>query len=120
MRKFRTSLQCAIRGITFAWRGERNFRILSTIGIFVFFGATLLRFSIVELGFLTLAIALVLSAEMINTIVEELLDIIRPDYSEHVGRVKDLAAGAVLLLSLFSVVIGVLTVLHHLAASGNT
>jgi len=38
---------------------------------------------------------------------------VEPHYSVHVGRLKDVTAGVVLLLSLFALVIGALTVIHH-------
>lgn len=116
MRRFRDSLSFALRGIRFTWMSGRNFRIQGVIALVVIIAAIHYRFTFEELLAIVTAIALVLTAEMINTIMEEVLDVIAPQYSEHVGRVKDVAAGVVLLLSFFSVVIGGLTVYHHFAA----
>jgi diacylglycerol kinase (ATP) len=55
------------------------------------------------------AIAFVWVTEAINTAVEELCDRISPQFDEAIGRVKDLAAGAVLAASLAAAVIGLLT-----------
>ncbi len=48
---------------------------------------------------------------------EALLDVLQPAYSEHVKSLKDLTAGAVLVLSLFAAVIGILTIIHHFTSA---
>jgi len=50
-----------------------------------------------------------LVTEAINTAVEDLCDHISPQFDEAIGRVKDLAAGAVLAASLAAAAIGLLT-----------
>lgn len=112
MRKFGVSLRFAFRGISYVWSG-RNFRIQAVIALAVIVTAFALHFSYSELIAVVIASSLVLTAEMINTVLEEVLDAIAPQYSEHVGRVKDIAAGVVLLLSFFAVAIGGLTIWYH-------
>lgn len=68
----------------------------------------------VEWLFLLLAIALVLVAEMINTAVEVVVDLVSPNPHPLAGRAKDVAAGAVLLAALHAVVAGVLIFGPHL------
>ncbi len=109
----RQSVGNAWRGLTFVWNGERNFRLEVASAVFVLLVAMLLHFTYVEFCIVVACIAGVLTAEVINTIVEELLDIIAPSYSEHVRRLKDATAGAVLLLSLASLAAGIATVVHH-------
>lgn len=58
--------------------------------------------------FVVVAIALVLITEILNTAIEFLVDFVSPDYNELAGKIKDLAAGAVLFASLMAAVIGVL------------
>ena len=60
--------------------------------------------------------ALVIVLEMINTAIELLVDKISPERNEIAGRIKDLAAGAVLLASVFSVLIGMIVFLPKLIA----
>jgi undecaprenol kinase/diacylglycerol kinase (ATP) len=60
------------------------------------------------------AIALVIVSEMMNTAIEMLTDLVSPDYNELAGRVKDAAAGAVLVASIAAAVIGVLVFLPKL------
>ncbi len=55
-----------------------------------------------------MASAAVLSAEIFNTAIEKMCDIIQPDFDERIGFIKDIAAGAVVLIAIASAVIGVL------------
>ena len=112
MRTFRVSLRYALRGMGIAWKG-RNFRIQTLIGVIVLLAASLLGFTYPEYIAIVFAVALVLTAEMLNTVLEEVLDVIAPHFSEHVEKVKDLAAGVVLFLCLFAVIIGALTTWYH-------
>ncbi|MDD5623531.1 MAG: diacylglycerol kinase [Candidatus Peribacteraceae bacterium] len=103
----------AFRGLRFVWRGEPNFRLEVLAALLVLLVAYLFQFSYGEISILLTAIAAVLTAEILNTIIEDLLDAVLPSQADHVGRIKDITAGAVLLLSLFAVAAGVLTVVHH-------
>lgn len=58
---------------------------------------------------LVLAMAMVWLAEAFNTAIEELCDRIEPGFDLVIGRIKDIAAGAVLIASLAAALIGVLT-----------
>jgi diacylglycerol kinase (ATP) len=55
---------------------------------------------------LAVAIGMVLIAEMLNSALETLTDLVSPEYHKLAGKAKDLAAGAVLLASLVAVIIG--------------
>ncbi len=57
---------------------------------------------------LILTVANILAAEMINTAIESVVDLISPDYHPLAKFAKDMAAGAVLLLAIAAVVIGIL------------
>lgn len=69
-----------------------------------------------EWCWIVLAIGLVWMAEIFNTSVEKLTDLVSPDYNELAGRVKDLAAGAVLMAALTALVIGFLIFWPHIEA----
>ena len=113
MKMFQQSATNALRGIRFVWQRERNFRIECLIGLLTTLASIALRFTILEVMLILVAISVVLGAELFNTVIEEILDVVEPHYSVHVGRLKDVTAGIVLLLSVFAVFIGVLTVAHH-------
>ncbi|RAR41851.1 diacylglycerol kinase family protein [Paenibacillus sp. MDMC362] len=99
---------CAIRGILTAVKTERNMKIHIAAALIVFIAAALLQLDRMSWLFLVLAIALVFIAELVNTAVEAVIDLISPE--EHVlARVaKDTAAGAALVAAVFAVVIGIL------------
>ncbi|PJN53500.1 hypothetical protein PAEVO_02170 [Paenibacillus sp. GM2FR] len=99
---------CAMRGILTAVQTERNMKIHIAAALIVFIAAALLQLDRVSWLFLVLAIALVFIAELVNTAVEAVIDLISPE--EHVlARVaKDTAAGAALVAAVFAVVIGIL------------
>lgn len=45
---------------------------------------------------------------MMNSAIEGIVDLISPEYNEKAGRIKDMAAGAVLIVSIISLIIGIL------------
>ena len=57
---------------------------------------------------LVLVIGMVIALEMVNTALERCVDLVTKDYKELAKNAKDVAAGAVLVMSMFSVVIGIL------------
>lgn len=65
---------------------------------------------------LLLAIALVWTAELFNTALEQLADACVPEQHPLIGRAKDLAAAAVLVAALLALLIGLLVFLPHLLA----
>jgi diacylglycerol kinase len=75
---------------------------------FALIAGALARLALVEWALVVLAIALVLTAEALNTAVERLADAIMPHHHPLVGTAKDLGAGAVLLAATAAAVIGVL------------
>lgn len=54
------------------------------------------------------AIALVLGIEGMNTAVEKIADFIHPEFHEKIGFIKDIAAGAVMMVSIASAIIGMI------------
>lgn len=95
----------ALKGIvSFFWK-ERNARIhlVAAMGIVVagfFFSLTA-----TEWLWISLAIALVFITEMLNSAIELLCDLVMPEFHEKAGRLKDIAAGAVLVAALFALIV---------------
>ncbi|MDR2647003.1 MAG: diacylglycerol kinase family protein [Oscillospiraceae bacterium] len=109
MRSFIKSLQCAALGIR-ACFAERNFRFHIALGVYMF--AYLLIYDWFKLtrgewAAIVLASALVLAAEAGNTALEALVDLVIQQKNNLAGRVKDIAAGAVLLSALGAVGVGI-------------
>lgn len=103
---FARKLRNAWRGIAAAWSAERNLRVQAVVALAVFAGFGVLRPAPVWWALIVLCIVLVLAAEMLNSALEALLDHLHPDLHPRVGRVKDMLAGMVLIVSVGAAVIG--------------
>ncbi|MGI5874147.1 MAG: diacylglycerol kinase family protein [Bacillota bacterium] len=112
---FRESFGYACRGLLHCLRHERNFRVHLVMGCAAFLLGAVLGLSGTELAVLSLLVAFVLFAEMINTALENLVDLFTREYHPLAAVVKDVAAGAVLIVCVIAVVIGVLLFAPHLA-----
>lgn len=109
------SFKYAFTGLVHALSYHKNFQIQVAIGLLVLLGAWLLEFSRSEWLILLLVIALVLTAELINTVVEIVVDLaVKEQLLPEAKLAKDVAAGAVLLMSIFAIIIGFLLFLPHL------
>jgi diacylglycerol kinase (ATP) len=87
---------------------ERNFQI-ELLAFFVnLFLIFYLKLSAIDTILILIASFGVLSAEIFNTAIEKICDIIQPEFDKRIGFIKDISAGAVLLMTAASVVVGVL------------
>ena len=105
---FWEGFQFAGEGLLYAFRTQRNFRVHLVTAIAVIVLGTWLRLSQQSWAILALIIGLVLTAEMINTAAEALVDLTSPEYHPLAKLVKDLMAGAVLIVAMISVIVGLL------------
>lgn len=111
---FLRRLAFASAGIRAAWRRESNFRIQVVIALAVVPVLLFLRPAMIWWALAGIMIALVLAAELANSALELLTDHLHPDEHPQIKLVKDMAAGAVLLLSIGAIWIGGLLVLSIL------
>ena len=91
---------------------KNNIYVYIKIEIFIAILTSVLGFileiSIIEWGIIVLNFGLVLGLEMVNTAIERTVDLVTKDYYELAKNAKDVAAGAVLIASMFSFVIGII------------
>ena len=106
-------VQCAFNGLGLVFRSQDSARIQAIAALAVVVLGVALRVSAPEWCALVLAIALVLTAEALNTSIESTIDLVSPEFHELAGRAKDVAAGAVLIAALGSVVVGLLVFVPH-------
>ncbi len=108
------SVNCAIEGVLWAARTQRHMRwhCLSAVAVVVV--ALFFRVTALEFMLLALAVTLVLFAELINTAVEAVVDLVSPEYHPLAKRAKDVAAGAVLVAAIGAVVMGYFALARYL------
>ena len=97
----------ALRGIVHTIKNERNFRIQMIFGILTVIACIILRVETWQFALVIVAIFFVLATELINTAVEAIADLCtKGEFHPLAKTAKDAAAGAVLLASVFAVVVG--------------
>lgn len=101
-------LSCAWNGIQLATRQERHFRIHLSVMVTVLIAGWMTGIARWEWVALLGISALVMALELVNTALEKALDRIHPDRHDLIGQAKDMAAGAVLIAAMVSVIIGML------------
>ena len=104
--RFLRSVSYAISGMKNCLLTEKNFRIQFLIGLIIILAGIYFQISKLEWVSILLCISLVLSLEMINSAIEGICNFISPSYHDSIKRIKDITAGAVLLASILSVIIG--------------
>jgi len=107
-RTFLDSLNCSIEGVLWAVKTQRHMLLHLLAAVAVLLLALTLRLTLLEFALLALAIILVLFAELLNTALEVVVDLVSPDYHPLARRAKDVAAGAVLVASIGAVIMGYL------------
>jgi diacylglycerol kinase (ATP) len=106
--KYIRSFGYAFSGIKKVFFAERNFRFHSLAAILVISVGFLLNISQTDWAILALTIGAVLTAEAFNSAIEKLVDMVSPQKQPQAGWVKDVAAGAVLLISVAAAVVGLI------------
>jgi len=108
MKKRIKSFGYAGRGIRVVFRSEPNMRIHIVVGLLVLICGFIFKINIIEWILCLLCFGLVLGTEMINTAIENVVDLVSPNHHILAGKAKDIAAGAVLICAIISVIIGLL------------
>lgn len=106
MRLFK-SFKYAFRGIVYCVNNERNMRIHTVAALYVFVFSLFFEMSRTSYAAVFLAVAMVMAAELFNTVAEELCDMSAASFNPVVRIVKDMAAGAVLVCAVFAVAVGI-------------
>lgn len=105
-RNFIESFNAALEGFIYVLKTERNMRIHFLIAIFFLLLGIALGFSYIEIAILCITITFVLTAEMINTAVELIVDMVKSEFHPVARLIKDVSAGAVLLSAINAGIVG--------------
>ena len=106
--KLINSFKYALEGFISSFKTERNMKIhiLATI-IVVLFGIYL-KLNLIEWCVIVISIALVLAAELFNTAIETIVDMVSPEKNPKAKLAKDISAAAVLALAIGAAIIGLI------------
>jgi diacylglycerol kinase len=105
-KKIINSFKYAIEGIVSSFRTERNMKIHVLATIIVIILGLMLKINTIEWCFCVISIVLVISAELFNTAIETIVDMISIEKNEKAKLAKDISAGAVLILAIGASIVG--------------
>jgi len=106
LRKLVQSFSYAWRGVKLVFKEEQNFRLQIAIALICLVLMIVFSLRSWEIIALILVITLVLVLELMNSIIERLVDILKPRVHFYVESIKDMMAAAVLISSLAAIIIG--------------
>lgn len=98
----------ALRGIKKVFMTELSFRIHVAIAVILIIINFMIGMSGLEWIIVILVLGSVMAAEIFNTAVEDMMDVYSRKYDDKIKDIKDISAGAVLLLTIISVIIGLI------------
>ena len=119
MKKFLRSFTYAFKGIGTAFKSEFNLRFHCIATLIVIFAAILFQINRMQFCVLMLCCGFVITAEVFNTAIETLTNLVSPAQSEIARKTKDIAAAAVLIAVITSVIVGVIIFLPNTVAITN-
>ncbi len=93
------SLNCAVEGVIYAFKTQKHIRYHYVIAALALFLSLLLRLPVVEFVLFSISIVILLFAEMLNTAIEEAVNLIEERHHLYAKNAKDVSAGAVLISS---------------------
>ena len=109
-----TSFKVAFQGIYFALKYNRNIRIHFIAAFLVIITSIYFKVNAFEMGILGVMILLVICTEMINTAIEEMVNLLINEHRQEAKIAKDVSAGMVLLTVMGSVIVGILVFTPHI------
>ena len=107
-KKLRHSFKYAFNGIKTCINNEQNMFIHFTVATIVVIGAIIFKISVIEWMLCSVMIALVFAAELINTSIEAVCDLVSQEENKFIKVAKDTAAGAVLVFAISAFLIGIM------------
>lgn len=112
--RFIDSVNCAIEGIIYAARTQKHMRRHFIAALAVLLAVLLLRVTPLEFTLLVISVSFVLCAELLNTAIEVIVDMVSPGFHPLARTAKDVAAGGVLVAAIGAVVMGYLILFRYI------
>src|SRR5688572_23488826 len=98
MKTFYKSFGYALKGILTGVYSERNLKVQFVISVLVLAAGFYFHISSTEWCIILMCIGLVLGSELMNTAIEKLVDLVTDEWTPAAGKIKDMAAGTVLII----------------------
>jgi diacylglycerol kinase (ATP) len=98
----------AFKGLFLLLRTEPSIQIQFVLALLMTAAGIYFNISSTEWALQCLAIGMVMGIEGLNTAIEKIADYVQPEFDHKIGFLKDIAAGAVMLVSIIAIVIGLL------------
>lgn len=104
----------AWKGLLLAFREEKSFRYQVAVAIVVAILILLFPLERWEVAILILCIGAVLVLELLNSIIERFVDMVKPRVHDYARMVKDISAAAVLVMAITAVILAIIIFWPHL------
>ncbi len=108
------SINCAIEGILYAAKTQKHMRNHFLMALVLLLALLIMRVSALEFTLIAMSVSFVLFAELINTSIEVIVDMVSPEYHPLAKLAKDIAAGAVLMAAISAAIMGYLILSHYM------
>ena len=109
---FKKSFFFALQGFRVAIETERNIKVMLGVGVAAVIAGIILQLDLVSWAIIAACCGMVISAELFNTAIETIVDLVSPEFHPLAGRAKDVSAAAVYVLSLTAAVVGMLVYIN--------
>lgn len=114
LRKHQISFRHAFAGLVYAFTTQPNFIIHFILSILAILAAIILKVSDLKMIGLIIMIAIGLAAEMINTAIESITDLVTDEWKKKAKIAKDVSAGMVLLTAFSAIIVATIVLLPPL------
>ena len=113
-RKLAKSFGYALEGLHYSFKFNQNIKIHILAAFLAVIIGLILGLTRYELFGVGVLIVMVISAEMINTCIEEVINLLVNEHRLEAKIAKDVSAGMVLLVAIFAAIVGIFIFLPHI------
>ena len=113
-KNFFEALKNSTNGLFYAIKEQKNLKIQLFIALIVIIFSIVLQITKIEMLFICMSICFVIFAEVMNTAIEKTVDLVTEEYNEKAKISKDIAAGAVTIAAINSIIVGLIIFLEKI------
>ncbi len=105
---FRRSFLFAVQGFRLTIHQERNIKVMLVAGACTILAGLVVRLDLLSWAIVFACCGAVIAAELLNTAIEKVVDLVSPEFHPLAGQAKDIAAAAVWVLSVQVAIVGII------------